>query len=164
MRIEEEIEEYLDNGGTEDPYLFEKLDDIIACLRALQLQYQHWHWMARGESFQGDHELYADFYYEAIDQIDELGEILLAVLDVGREFTPVTHVDGMSKYTDEWSKIDDPVDRLLAIERYLISRIDDLIDEFDETDADLPTGVEDLLVEISRDHQNHVYRLRRRRG
>ncbi len=144
----------------------EPLMEFLACLK-LNLDYlQAAHWISKGNSSYGDHLLFERIYKESNEEIDSYAEKVLAlssddvvnpikVLSIAAERIPkIVSFDGNHDGSDL-------AKHAVNSEKYVLVELEKLYASLKEQD-NITMGLDDLLMEMHNNHENHIYLLRQR--
>lgn len=152
------------DGWSGLPYA--ELSVILVHLRYLSMLHQTHHWIARGDAFYGDHELFQLLYQRTLEDIDEVAEKAVghgteqnvALAQQLSQLSRLSH-DGCSPQTIPQSS--NLAQASLAAEcsflRVLKGMRESLRSQYALTD-----GMDNLLPQVADRHEKHVYLLRRR--
>lgn len=146
-------------------------EDISACkdtlchlqgaLLALRQMHQSIHWTVSGPNFYGDHQLFGRLYEGQDDDIDTLGEKIVAFCGPDPvDAAYLTQLQG--DYIKKWSS-GEPVKAALAAERDLQAIIKDVYEILDEKN-ELTLGLDNFLMAVADKHETHIYLLQQRLG
>lgn len=144
---------------------YAELSVVLAHLRYLALLHQTHHWVARGDSFYGDHKLFEDLYTRTLEDIDEVAERAVGLgseqnVDLAHQLSRLVRLsrDGTSQTIPRGNGL---AQASLAAEcsflRVLKGMRESLRSQYALTD-----GLDDLLPQVASRHEQHVYLLRRR--
>jgi DNA-binding ferritin-like protein len=134
---------------------------LLALLRAAHLLHWTAHWQSSGESFYGDHLLFERLYTGLTEEIDTLGEKIVAM--TGPEgVNPGDQIGYMQEHVAKWLLTsDDLVTRALDIERTLQKVISDLLLAL-RKGGTLSQGMENFLQGVADTHETNIYLLQQR--
>ena len=133
------------------------LCDVLGCLRTQYLSYQTSHWQVVGQSFYGNHLLFARLYESVQKQVDELAEKLVGYL--GREVVGLDHqIKHIAGYTMRWSKIDCHHKRGLQSEADLQAALKRAYDGIKQVNA-MTLGLDDWIMATANAHEENEYLL-----
>lgn len=135
----------------------EILGPLLACLRAMAISYQTSHWTVHGSHFYQDHLLFERLYNSVGEEIDKLAEKIAGVMG-SKQLKLEYQTPLMMSYLKIFSEIADPFRRGLDSERYFQDLISQSIDDLKGFGL-LTLGLEDLLIEIANQHEEHIYLL-----
>lgn len=77
-----------------NPQLVNALIAVHVALETEQLLFHAYHWRSKGADYYGDHLLYQRLYLARAEEIDRIGEVLMAVAGAN-SVAPVVTVTGM---------------------------------------------------------------------
>lgn len=161
MSIERQINEFL--GEAVEPSTAESedwLSRLLALLRVQRLHYQTAHWQAEGSSFYGDHLLFERLYEAVEDEIDTLAEKMVAFF--GPESVRLDdNWSEMTMFVESIGSQGNPVDVSLAFEELFLDEVETVYEEMSDAN-EMSLGLDDFLMAMSNDHEEHVYLLRQR--
>ena len=133
------------------------LCDVLACLRAQYLSYQTSHWQVVGQSFYGNHLLFARLYESVQAQVDGLAEKLVGYL--GREVVGLDHqIKHIAAYTMRWSQIGCHHKRGLQSEADLQAALKRAYDGIKQVNA-MTLGLDDWIMATANAHEENEYLL-----
>jgi len=133
------------------------LCDVLGCLRAQYLSYQTSHWQVVGQSFYGNHLLFARLYESVQAQVDGLAEKLVGYL--GREVVSLDHqIKHIAAYTMRWSQIDCHHKRGLQSEADLQAALKRSYDGIKQVNA-MTLGLDDWIMATANAHEENEYLL-----
>ena len=133
------------------------LCDVLGCLRAQYLSYQTSHWQVVGQSFYGNHLLFARLYESVQAQVDGLAEKLVGYL--GREVVGLDHqIKHIAGYTMRWSQIDCHHKRGLQSEADLQAALKRSYDGIKQVNA-MTLGLDDWIMATANAHEENEYLL-----
>jgi DNA-binding ferritin-like protein len=133
------------------------LCDVLGCLRAQYLSYQTSHWQVVGQSFYGNHLLFARLYESVQAQVDQLAEKLVGYL--GREVVGLDHqIKHIAGYTMRWSQIDCHHKRGLQSEADLQAALKRAYDGIKQIHA-MTLGLDDWIMATANAHEENEYLL-----
>lgn len=144
-----------------------ELGALVAVLRAAAMVHQSHHWMTRGDTFYGDHQLYMRIYDESLGFVDRVAEravgsgnhlLVHPVIQVGQVGALVKFFCGdiQSNPTP-----DDYAAMSFMTEVYVLSFLG-LAHQALEASQLLTNGTDNLLQDASDKHETFVYLLRQR--
>jgi len=131
----------------------------IATLRAMALIHQRAHWLAKGNSFYGNHLLFERLYNSALEDLDLAAEKFIGVFDANC-LTYELQTELLSKVLSKYNNVeDDPVAMSMNIEKDFIKLSSDYYKILDE-EGQLTLGVDDMISVISSKREESVYLLK----
>ncbi len=140
------------------PVLCRALRNLLATLRAAQVVTHTGHWTARGPNSYGDHQLLERVYAGFGDDLDGLGERLVAYC--GPDFVdPSTVTRESLELVDAWRSTVDPVARALRAEEAIQTTIRMVVAALGSTP---PVGLDDFLRGMANRHDVSRYLLQQR--
>jgi len=150
-----------DEVDTEVKLDVEPVQTYLAVMKALQIYYQHAHWISKGESFYGDHLLYSKLYESMAEQIDTLGEKIVGAFGDSAVSAKVI-VNMMSEILDKTSDMSDDTLGLelatdaLKLENLFLEQTRGLYSSMKE-EGSLSLGWDDMLMSLANEHESNVY-------
>lgn len=144
-----------------------ELGALVAVLRAAALVHQTHHWQTRGDTFYGDHLLYDRLYNESLKMIDRIAE---RAVGSGHRLLvhPViqsTQVGSLVKFFCGDIQTDPTPDEYAVVsfmtEVYVLSFLG-MAHQSLEASQLLTNGTDNLLQDVSDEHESFVYLLRQR--
>jgi DNA-binding ferritin-like protein len=81
-----------------NPQLANALVAVHVALETEQLLFHAFHWRSKGQDYYGDHLLYQRLYTDRAEEIDRIGEVLMAVAGPN-SVSPVITITGMQDLT-----------------------------------------------------------------
>jgi DNA-binding ferritin-like protein len=133
-----------------------KVHDI---LRAQYHNYQTSHWQVMGTSFYGNHLLFQRLYGSVVEDIDGLGEKLVAYAGIDA-VCPAASLECMLDCVEQWILERDHLKRGLKSEHALCESIDALYDSCDRCGFKMPRGLDDFMAALANAHETNKYLLR----
>lgn len=136
------------------------LQQLLGLLRAL-----HWlqwtaHWVAKGESFQGDHDLFAALYQSLPDEIDALAEKMVAMSPRPLETVdPSQSMAVAQTWLQRWGE--PSVASALKAERDLQQVLLQVYSHLETTHLKT-LGMDDFLMSLADTHETALYKLQQR--
>jgi len=138
----------------------EKLQHVLAILRATHWNAWSSHWQAKGVAFFADHELFAKIYESIEDDIDKLAEKLVG-------FYGNQSVDAMPSMELTYGMLSmcasekNPFKRALMLEEHLQMCLEQAYEELEDKEK-MTLGMDDLLQSIGDQHESFMYFLKQR--
>lgn len=145
---------------------YAELSYLLAWLRYLSMLHQTHHWIAKGDSFYGDHELFAKLYERTLEDVDEVAEKavglgteqnaalasqIVQIMKICRAFdTPQT-----VPQSSELAKAS------LAAERMFLKTLTMTYQSMQQAST-LTPGVDNMIQQVADRHEKHVYLLGRK--
>lgn len=145
---------------------YAELSVVLVHLRYLALLHQTHHWIARGDSFYGDHQLFEHLYQRTLEDIDEVAE---RAIGLGNEQN-VTLAAQLAQLVRLSHDVCSPqtipnssglAQASLAAECSFLRVLKGMRESLRSQHA-LTDGLDDLLPQVASRHERHVYLLRRR--
>lgn len=135
----------------------ERLNEILACLRAQYLSYQTSHWQVAGSHFYQEHLLFERLYQSVQDEVDVLAEKISGL--IGSKYVSLQHqVPMMLGFLGSWANFPDHIRRGLLSESVLQDLLKTHYDSL--TDSGLMTlGLDDYLMATANSHEGNIYLL-----
>lgn len=134
------------------------LSEYVSFLRALYLIHQNNHWLCSGEDFYSKHQLFQRLYESTLSDLDTAAEKsvgLTGKLDVNPAI--------MSKIIDTFcpDKFEgDMVKCSIEAEKAFLRYSTYLYDSIKDSE-DMTLGLDDMIMSIANNHEEHVYLLSR---
>ena len=148
---------YITIDEEEIEFLSEKLNEILACLRAQYLSYQTSHWQVAGSHFYQEHLLLERLYQSVTEQVDVLAEKISGLIG-SDQVSLEKQIPKMSVFLGSWASIPDHIRRGLTSEEVLQKLLKKSYDEI--TDRGLMTlGLDDFLMATANAHEENIYLL-----
>jgi DNA-binding ferritin-like protein len=142
-------------------YQYADLAVWLGFMRALMMIHHSHHWQAMGTSYYGDHELLKKIYEATQDEVDSLGEKIIA-LDSPALTNYFLQVDHMRAFMEALSdKQKQPLVVSFLSELAFIHVGEGVSKRLQEAGL-LTTGLENLMGGILDRHETHVYLLKQR--
>lgn len=136
------------------------LCDLLGMLLAMRQNYHSSHWQVSGPTFAADHELFSRLYGSVGDEIDTLGEKIVAMC--GPDKVDALHVCQLQcQHLSGWAGQSDAFQRGLATERALQDMLRQVYDALKES-GQLSLGMDDFLMAAANAHETNVYLLQQR--
>lgn len=145
---------------------YAELSIILVHLRHLAIMHQTNHWVCKGDSYYGDHQLFQRLYDVVIKEIDEVAE---KVVGLGNESNvnmnlQVIQLNRLTQGVGMTSTIPQPnayAINSLSAERTFIQVVEYLSNSLKERQMS-SLGLENMLAAIADTHEKHVYLLKQR--
>lgn len=137
-----------------------KLVKILGFLKALQFHHQAAHWKVTGESFYSDHLLFERLYENLNDDIDTLAEKIISFF--GEQAIDPLVLIKLSHYFVHKAYQEEPeciISRSLLMEENLQEILEDF---YSATEEALSMGLDDFIMSLAGEHEEHIYLLRQR--
>ena len=142
----------------EDENTVERLQWLLACLRAQYWMYQQSHWQVMGDAYYGNHLLFERLYKSVIDQVDTLGEKMVSMhgpeavnaLDLGGKF---------EVWIKRWDLTECLHRRGLQAEQDFQVACQSVYETLGESGV-LTLGMDDFLMATANEHETNEYLLR----
>lgn len=138
------------------------LCQVLGMLLAMRQNYHSSHWQVSGPNFYGDHLMFSKLYESVSDDIDTLGERLVAKYGADK-------VDG-AKLSQTQAQIlmdlaqqADPVQRGISSEKAYQALVKSVYEALKEMGA-LSLGLDDFLMASANTHETNEYLLGQRAG
>jgi len=123
-------------------------------LRAQYQSYQTSHWQVMGTSFYGNHIMFQRLYGSVTEDIDGLGEKLVAYSGVDA-VCPAAALECMLNCIEQWMTERDHVRRGLRSEADLCAAIDALYASCDKCGYKMPRGLDDFMAALANAHETN---------
>jgi len=147
----------------EDKYMIR----YIALNRAVQLMYQHLHWITKGTSFYSDHLLFERLYLKLTEEIDQVAEKSIG-LSSEESACPIMSTRLASKLLDsmfpDFNTSGDAsyfVECAIYLEMLFLDQNKRLYDALSKNDS-ITLGLDDMIMSIHSSHEENLYLLRQR--
>lgn len=137
----------------------EQLKELLAAFRAAYLTYRTAHWQAKGDAYYGDHLLLERIYEETEKHVDQLAERVVGYYG-GAAVDLADQAERIAGWAEEFGAEREPI-------RASLTAAETLRDLLDETyrmlkqEGSMTLGLDDLLMSISSDKDQHIYLLQR---
>lgn len=145
---------------------YAELSIILVQLRYLAMIHQTHHWIAKGDSFYGDHKLFGDLYDAVVDEVDTVAE---KSVGKGSEYNvnlqlQVLQLQELSKAVSSPQTVPQTSDLAKAslVAECNFLKIIDAAWESMQSNGTATSGIENMLQGIADKHEKHVYLLKRR--
>jgi len=131
--------------------------NLWAHLRAAHHVYWTLHWQARGQSFYGDHELFAELYDARVDEIDNVAELIAGQYGADK-LDPIV----------AWQSAQPVVEAMLAgsspvvVAQMVVSAAEAA--NIASADAPAPASTQNVVADIGSAHVKALYLLQQRFG
>lgn len=132
----------------------------ISTLKAIYIIHQQNHWLAKGNSFYGDHLLFQRIYESAQEDVDGAAEKLISI--VGDECLDFKlQADLLNKVLNKYANLcNDPYSCSLAIEKDFVKFSKVAYDCF-EQEGKMTLGLDDFLMATASNRETSIYLLSR---
>lgn len=145
---------------------YAELSVVLVHLRYLAMVHQTHHWVARGDSFYGDHLMFARMYDKVIEEVDAVAE---KAVGVGSEHNvnlmlQVNQLQQLSRAFGSPQTVPQTSDLAkasLVAECNFLKVLDAACESMRNSGICTP-GVENMLQGIADAHEAHIYLLKRR--
>lgn len=135
---------------------------VHVALEVEQLLFHAYHWRSKGQDYYGDHLLYQRLYLARAEEIDRIGEVLMAVGGADSVVPSVT-VTGMLDLVNRTEKVgNSDAERGLLLVEETLHRINDANNLLGKEAYAL--AVNNVLAGFSDKHLEALYLLRQRVG
>lgn len=144
------------------------LSVVLVELRFLYMVHQTHHWVAKGDSYYGDHLLFQRLYEGIAGEIDQVAEKAVGLGDE-TNVNMVLQVSQLQKLSQGYGSsstvpmANELAKRSLRLEKDFLLVMDQLASQMREQGV-LTRGVDNLLAGIEDAHEGHVYLLKQRCG
>lgn len=161
--IDFDLEDEADSEGKVD---LEPIQSYLAIMKALQMYYQHAHWISKGEPFYGDHLIFSRLYDSMSGGIDVLGEKMVGMCgdsSVSAKTVCELMCEVLSK-TDDMSENTlgiELVTEALKLEKLFLDETKTLYKDMKESGS-LTLGWDDMLMSLANEHESNAYLLGQR--
>jgi DNA-binding ferritin-like protein len=136
------------------------LQGILVLLRVLQIGVQEGHWTVKGSNYYGDHLLLQRIYTSVDDEIDGIGERIVAY--AGPSYVDSDVITAKANTVlRELRKRKDPIQQALAAEEMLQVALRKTYDAL-KASGGLSLGLDDFLMGIASAHDTNRYLLQQR--
>jgi DNA-binding ferritin-like protein len=135
---------------------------VHVALEVEQMLFHAYHWRSKGQDYYGDHLLYQRLYQDRAEEIDRIGEVLMAVGGADSVVPSVT-VTGMLDLVNRTEKVgNSDAERGLLLVEETLHRINDANNLLGKEAYAL--AVNNVLAGFSDKHLEALYLLRQRVG
>lgn len=137
-----------------------KLVKILGFLKALKFHHHAAHWKVTGENFYSDHLLFERLYEDLHEEIDTLAEKIIGFF--GEQAIDPLVLIKLSHYFVHKAYQEEPdciVSRSLFMEEELQEILEDFYNSAEEA---LSMGLDDFIMTLAGEHEEHIYLLRQR--
>lgn len=133
------------------------LTGFLALLRAAQFSHHTSHWLAKGQTFEADHQLFSDLYTAIGPEFDSLAESVVFLYGDGAvdEQAQIRQMAGM---LEKWSAIPDRIARAIEVERAIEDGVTFIVNGAENPGV----ALDNFLRQIADSHRKARYRLQRR--
>jgi DNA-binding ferritin-like protein len=140
---------------------------MLVHLRYLRDVHHTHHWIAKGDPFYADHELFERLYNNVVPEIDEMAEKAVGLgsernVDLSLQLKQLEKMCsgayGMSQMIPQPSEL---AKRSLAAEKNFVKTVTMMMKSLDERGM-LTPGLENMLGGIADVHEGHIYLLKQR--
>jgi len=131
--------------------------ELWAGLRAAHHLYWTLHWQAKGQSFNGDHQLFARLYGDLVEDIDGLAEIIAGHYGADK-LDPIKAWAMAAEKINSVAKGQTP----LAIAEMIMELAEQANAAVEGSDCPYPGGLGNFLSGLSTKHLTDVYLLKQR--
>jgi hypothetical protein len=147
---------------------YAELSVALVGLKFLQTIHQAHHWIAKGDTFYGDHQLFQWLYDTVTTEIDALAEKAVGlgsernvdVLLLNRQLERLlTNRYGSSSTIPQVSEF---ARRSLEAEQWFVGSVDVLVKKIEGNAGLMTLGLENMLAGLADAHEGHIYLLRQR--
>lgn len=143
-----------------------ELSVVLVHLRFLTFVHQTHHWVARGDSFYGDHQLFQRLYDATVEHVDALAEKAVGLagienVNISLQTTQLARLVsgyGMMSTIPQTTEI---AKRSLAAEVNFIKTTELALETLKES-GQLTKGLDNLLAGLLDVHESHIYLLKQR--
>ncbi len=145
---------------------YAQLSVALVRLRFLAFVHQTHHWIARGDSFYGDHKLFEQLYSKVVEEIDDVAEKAVGMgseqnVDLLLQTRQLARMTEQSSESQSVPNSSELAKRSLAAECAFLKVVTLLIESL-KLQNELTPGVENMLQQLADNHERHVYLLKRR--
>jgi len=143
--------------GTVSESTVEVLQDLLSLLKAQDWNYQTTHWQVAGANYYGNHLLFQRLYEALGDEIDTLGEKIVAYFGADKVNSPDI-IAKSQEWIDKWKGTSDFVKRAIVSEEDMQKMFKAAYDALDKR-GDLSLGLDDFLMATANAHETNLYLL-----
>jgi len=136
------------------------LQGVLAILRGIQIGVHEGHWIVKGSSYYGDHLMLERIYKSVDDEIDGLGERIVAYAGPGFVDSEVITAKA-NALLKEWRKRKSPIEQALVAEESLQLAVKKTYDAL-KASGGLSLGLDNFLMNIADTHDTNRYLLKQR--
>lgn len=145
---------------------YPELSVLLVYLKYVAMVHQNHHWIAKGDSFYGDHLLFERLYDSVVEEIDGIAEKVVGLgtiqnVDIQLQVSQIMRLVqnyGMSQTIPQSSEL---AKRSLIVEMNFLVVVKHLVELINETGM-LTRGLDNLIAGIEDKHEGHVYLLKQR--
>lgn len=130
---------------------------IVVTLRCIAITHQTNHWIYKGKTFYGNHEMFDRLYQSALEDTDSAAEKFMGLFGEGW-LNVSMQASLIGKVLSNYAKIEDNVSQSLQIEKDFVKLLKQSQDAF-EANGDLTLGLADMLGNISSSRETAIYLL-----
>lgn len=147
---------------------YAELSILLVHLRFLALVHQTNHWVAKGDSYYGDHLLFERLYDSVVKEIDQTAEKVIAFgtetnVNMNLQVVQLNRLVQNSQLLGTFPSSAGPATASLASEKRFLEALEYLVQSLKERQM-LTLGIENMLTGIADKHEESVYLLKRRVG
>ena len=154
-----------DPSQSVDPVL--PLLSLAATVKAAELWFHAAHHAVAGVSFVGDHALLGDIYTKAGAEFDSLVERAVGLSGIRAVAEPLALLSAAARKLQEWPSPVDVTDTLMAaamqVNQALVDACDGAAATMEQSGL-LTRGTDNMLAQMSDDHEGFAYKLGQRNG
>lgn len=145
---------------------YAELSVVLAHLRYLTALHQTHHWVARGDTFYGDHQLFQRLYEGTLQDVDDVAERAVGLgceqnVCLALQLRQVVAVDRSTAMPQTMPQSSGLAQASLHAERAFLVALHEASSSLCRSDA-MTAGIENLLQQVADRHERHVYLLRQR--
>lgn len=132
--------------------------ELLAALRAAYLTYRNAHWQVQGEGYYGNHLLLQRIYEEASEHVDSVAERMVGYYGPAAVDLDGLQAERMQAWIAEFQAGEGPLERALLAAHGVRRALDDAYAEL-KASGGMSLGLDDLIMSISSDKDEHAYLL-----
>lgn len=145
---------------------YAELSVVLVHLRYLAMLHQTHHWIARGDAFYGDHQLFESLYQRTLEDIDDIAEKVVGEggeqnVDLSHHLSQLARLGKASGSSQTIPQGNCLARASLEAECAFLRVLKDMRESLRSQYA-LTDGMDNLLPQVADRHEKHVYLLRRR--
>jgi DNA-binding ferritin-like protein len=140
--------------------IYKSLAVLIGFLRALKIIHTAHHWQSTGETFYGDHLLFARLAEPIEDEVDVIAEKIVGANEkvLTNYFIQLEHTKNFLNFVSKGKSLEE---ESLRAEQVFVIAVELVMDELEENNS-LTRGIEQALGNILDKHEEHLYLLNSR--
>lgn len=145
---------------------YSELSYVLVHLRYLAMLHQTHHWVAKGDAFYGDHELFQKLYERTLEDVDDVAEKAVGLgceqnVSLPMQLVQLVRVCKSLDSPQTVPQTSELAKASLAAERSFLKLVSAAYQSLEQHGA-LTPGVDNLLQQVADRHEKHVYLLGRK--